>query len=299
MAPSESSDHPLPGTTDRQLADIDGAGKGQTPGMPIRMHPRLREESSEAGFFLRCGIGKPHIRAATQAARANATTIERELMAEGLIDPELYYRWVAGELGLPYVAEINPDEVIRLPSMDVLLNRDGPLRLSRAGGQITVIIPEARQMEDYRRRLVEMPGLRDSLAVASPATIRKAVWHAGANDRVRRITFELDQDRRDASARRVMTGPQGFLLGMAVYLSATGFMLWPFAAFTALHVVLTLFFSGGILLRLSALVASAFKPMRPPAAHRGGTAGLPVYTVLVALHDEAAMVPAIVSRISA
>ncbi|MCC0034924.1 MAG: hypothetical protein H6887_06575 [Hoeflea sp.] len=203
------------------MADIDGAGKNHTPGMPIRMHPRLREESSEAGFFLGCGIGKPHISAATQAARANATTIERELMAEGLIDPELYYRWVAGELGLAYVAEIDPDEVIRLPSMDVLLQRDGPLRLSRGGGQITVITPEARQLDDHRRRLADMPGLRDSLAVASPATIRKAVWQAGADDRVRRITFELDQDRRDASARRVMTGPQGFLMGMAVYLFAT------------------------------------------------------------------------------
>ena len=299
MAPSESSDHPLPGTTDRQLADIDGAGERHTPGMPIRMHPRLREENSEAGFFLGCGIGKPHIKAATQAARANATTIEKELMAEGLIDPELYYRWVAGELGLAYVAEIDPDEVIRLPSMDVLLQRDGPLRLSRGGGQITVITPEARQLDDYRRRLGDMPGLRDSLAVASPATIRKAVWQAGANDRVRRTTFELDQDRRDASARRVMTGPQGFLLGMAVYLSATGFMLWPFAAFTVLHVVLTLFFSGGILLRLSALVASGFKRVHPPAADQGGDARLPVYTVLIALHDEAAMVPAIVSRISA
>ena len=267
--------------------------------MPIRMHPRLREESSEAGFFLGCGIGKPHIGAATQAARANATTIERELMAEGLIDPELYYRWMAGELGLAYVAEIDPDEVIRLPSMDVLLQRDGPLRLSRGGGQITVIVPEARQLDDYRRRLSDMPGLRDSLAVASPATIRKAVWQAGANDRVRRITFELDQDRRDASARRVMTGPQGFLLGMAVYLSATGFMLWPFAAFTVLHVVLTLFFSGGILLRLSALVASGFKQTQPAAADQCDDAGLPVYTVLIALHDEAAMVPAIASRISA
>jgi hypothetical protein len=73
---------------------------------------------------------------------------------------------------------------------------------------------------------------------------------ADAAERVRRITFELDQDRRDASARRVMTGSQGFLLGLAVYVSATGLVLWPFVAFTVLHIVLTLFFSGGILLRL-------------------------------------------------
>ncbi|WP_417418049.1 glycosyltransferase family 2 protein [Hoeflea sp.] len=267
--------------------------------MPLRGYPEPWQESSEARFFLGCGIGKPHIKAASEAARANGTTIEKELMAEGLIDPELYYRWLAAELGLAYLDEIDPDEVIRLPSMDVLLCRDGPLRLSRAGEQITAIGPEARQLDDYRVRLRKMPGLRGSLAVASPGTIRKAVWQAGANDRVRKVTYELDQDRRDASARRVMTGPQGFLLGMTVYLSATGFMLWPFAAFTVLHVVLTLFFSGGILLRLSALAASGFKPAQQRhAAELRGRNRLPVYTVLIALHDEAEMVPAIVSRIS-
>jgi cellulose synthase/poly-beta-1,6-N-acetylglucosamine synthase-like glycosyltransferase len=220
-------------------------------------------------------------------------------LAEGLIDPDLYYRWLASELGLPYLDEIDPEEVVRLPSMDVLLHRDGPLRLLRAGGQVTAIVPEARQLDDYRIRLRDMPGLRGSLAVASPAAIRKAVWHADAAERVRRITFELDQDRRDASARRVMTGSQGFLLGLAVYVSATGLVLWPFVAFTVLHIVLTLFFSGGILLRLCALLTSGFRRNRTYACEPPAGIRLPVYTVLIALHDEAEMVPAIVSRISA
>ncbi len=220
-------------------------------------------------------------------------------MAEGLIDPDLYYRWLASELGLPYLDEIDPEEVVRLPSMDVLLHRDGPLRLLRAGGQVTAIVPEARQLDDYRIRLRDMPGLRGSLAVASPAAIRKVVWQADAAERVKRITFELDQDRRDASARRVMTGSQGFLLGLAVYLSATGLVLWPFVAFTVLHIVLTLFFSGGILLRLCALLMSGFRRNRTYACEPPVGIRLPVYTVLIALHDEAEMVPAIVSRISA
>ena len=220
-------------------------------------------------------------------------------MAEGLIDPEPYYSWLASELGLAYVSDIDPDEVVRLPSMDVLLHRDGPLRLSRAGRQVTVIVPEALNLEDHKARLTEMPALRRTLVVASPATIRRAVWQAGANDRVRKTTFELDQDRGDASARRVMTGPQGFVLATAVYVSATAFMLLPSLAFTVLHIFLTLFFSGGILLRLSALVASLFKPKRPRPVDQTGGGKLPIYTLLIALHDEAEMAPALVSRISA
>lgn len=299
MAPSETTDQRSSGDALPQFPSTGTVIFADTADTPIRVHAQPAIDTSELRFFLGCGIGKPHVYAADRAAQANGTTIEKELMAEGLIDPELYYCWLAGELKLDYVDHIDPDEVVRLSSQDVVLYRDGPLRLSRASGQITVIIPEARRLEDQKARLASRPGLRNSLVVASPATIRKAVWQAGAKDRVRKITFDLDQEQCDASARRVMTGKQGFILGMAVYLFATGFMLWPFTAFTVLHVVLTLFFSGGILLRLCALAASAFKPRpsrltEPAAGHR-----LPVYTVLIALHKEADMAPAIVSRISA
>ena len=232
------------------------------------------------------------------AAERNATTIETELMAAGLIDPELYYQWLAGELGLEYLCEISPNEIVRLPNLDLMLCCDGPLQLSRKNGLFTVIVPEAWRLEALRKSLSEKPGLRGSLVVASPASIRKAVWDAGAEERVRKITYALDQDERDASARRVMTGPQGFALAMVVYLSATGFALWPFAALTVLHVILTMFFSGGTLLRVCALVASAgWKRASPPAP--ASDCGLPIYTVLIALHREADMAPAIVSRISA
>jgi cellulose synthase/poly-beta-1,6-N-acetylglucosamine synthase-like glycosyltransferase len=87
---------------------------------------------------------------------------------------------------------------------------------------------------------------------------------------------------------------------MAVYVTATGLVLWPFTAFTVFHVDPDLFFSGGILLACCCALWSGFRGTRqtrlrycrPPER-------LPVYTVLIALHDEAEMVPAIVSRMSA
>ncbi|MDF1608772.1 glycosyltransferase family 2 protein [Hoeflea sp. YIM 152468] len=258
-----------------------------------------RAYASEALLFLGCGIGKPHVHAAAKAAQTNATSIEKELLAEGLIEPDLYYRWLAEQLGLAYLERIEPSEVVRLDSTDVLLTRDGPLRVSRAKGQITVIVPEARYLDMHRAQLAQRPRLRDRLAVASPATIRTAVWRAGAADRVRKITFELDQDHLDASARRVMTGPQGFVLGTATYGFATAFLLWPAGAFAAMHLCLTAFFSGVVLLRLSALVASLVNTPKPLPERPAVDTGLPVYTLLIALRNEAEMVPAIVSRISA
>ena len=162
-----------------------------------------------------------------------------------------------------------------------------------------MIVPEARLLEEQKARLRAQPGLRRAMAAASPASIREAVWQAGASDRVRKTTFELDQDQRDTSARRVMTAAQGFILALVLSAALTGFVLWPFLAFTVLHVVLTLFFSGGTLLRLTALAASVLKPLRPLPAALAEGARLPVYTVLVALRNEAAMAPALVSRIAA
>jgi hypothetical protein len=299
MVSSDSKAHPTSGKANRQLPSNSGATKGQAPAAPIRQGTDKDTRTSEASFFIACGISKPHVRAASLAAKANETTIETELMAEGLIDPEPYYCWLASELDLPYVLNIKPEEVVRTPSMDVLLHRSEPLRLFSGEAQFTVITPEARQLHIYKSCLSEIPGMRGRFIVASAATVRKAVWEAGAVDRVKRVTYELEQDRSDASARRVMSGPQGFALGMAVYLPATGFMLWPVAAFTFLHVFLTLFFSGGILLRFCALMASAFKGNQTRTQILSSDRKLPIYTVLIALHDEAAMIPAIVSRMSA
>ena len=299
MAPSKTIDQRISVTTRPDLRLIRNERRGVDPKPAAQPWGDSGEISGEARFFLRCGIGKPHVEAATKAARRNATSIERELIAEGLIEPELYYRWLAGELGLSYIDRIDPEEMVRLPHMDVLLRRDGPLRLSRQDGQLTVIVPEARSLEEQRAQLAARPGLRTRLATASPVTIREAVWRAGADDRVRRTTYQLDQDPRDTSARRVMTAAQGFVLALVLCFTLAGFLVWPFMAFTVLHVVLTVFFSGGILLRLTALLTSVLLPARAPPADCEHSATLPVYTVLIALRNEAAMAPALVSRISA
>jgi hypothetical protein len=86
---------------------------------------------------------------------------------------------------------------------------------------------------------------------------------------------------------------------MAVYLPATGFMLWPFRGLHVLHVVLTLFFlrrhPASFLCALMAPASGGTKRM-PAELPADQAAGL--YSA-DRLHDEAEMVPAIVSRISA
>jgi cellulose synthase/poly-beta-1,6-N-acetylglucosamine synthase-like glycosyltransferase len=298
MAPSKTSNRRLSGKPPPQLLLV--SDSGARPLLAETPKPAIAEAAHEGEqrFFMGCGIGKPHVEEARLAAAANGTTIEKELIARRLILPEPYYRWLAGELGLDYVDRINPDEIVCLASDDVLLRRDGPLRLSRANGHATVIVPEARRLEAEKARLRDRPALRRRLIVASPATIRRAVWQSGDLHRVRQSTFGLDQDHREHSARQVLTGTQGFIFALMLCLCIAAFVAWPFSAFTVLHVILTLFFSGGIILRLIAL-ATAIRRTPPERGRPESTTPMPVYTLLIALRDEAAMAPALVARIDA
>ncbi|MEQ8481848.1 MAG: glycosyltransferase [Hoeflea sp.] len=304
MAPGNTTNRLLRDKAATPLRLVSGSHAGARPANPVSGRRTGAHRDAEAGrsreqrFFVACGIGKPHVEAAAKAAAANMTTVEQELIAQRLIDPELYYRWLASELGLPYLDRIAPEDVVRLASTDVLLRRDGPLRLSRPEGQATAISPRAGGLETDKARLDAYPALRRRLVVASPATIRRAVWQSWEDQRVRQSTFALDQEHSSASARRVLTGAQGFVLALLLCLGVTAVAAWPFATFLALHVLLTLFFSGGILLRLIALATAAFgaapKCTRPDAGEPP-----PIYTLLIALRDEAAMIPALVARISA
>ena len=244
------------------------------------------ELQGELSFFRACGIGKPILSRAADAARSNGTSVEAELIAARQIRPEIYYRWMAQNLGLSYFEQIDPASVLPSSSIDALLQRPGPLRVTHGDRVITVITPTAATFDWERRRIAETPELQARLAVASPATIRAAVWAAGEAERVRRTTGALDETRRDLSARTVLTGAQGFCLALTLAILIALFVAWPLASLIALHVTMTLFFLSASLLRL---VAAAFGRRPSPPDLSGARSGLPVYTVLVALKDEAAV----------
>lgn len=306
MAPGKTSNRRTNGKPQSQFLLLDGSGETGS-GRPTRLPEPVnqhKEQDCERAIFLSCGIGRRYVDAAQLAARSNATTIEKELIAEGLIDPEVYYRWLATELGLTYVEHIDPDQVVRPASANILLRRDGPLKLSHSTNQVTVIVPEARRLAAEKSRVNMRPQLRRQLIVASPATIRRAVWQAGEQHRVQATTFGLDQERRESSARQVLTGAQGFVLGMVLCLGAAAFVIWPFTALAVLHVVMTLFFSSWVLLRLCSLAKAIVRKSPIPYRRRDefmvkGKGPLPVYTLLIALYDEAPIVPALVARIAA
>lgn len=243
------------------------------------------------------GLAKPLIRDMADRARAHGTTVEQELLASGAVQEDAYYEAMARLAGVPYLREIEPGRVVDLPGLDTQLQRPTMLRLSNGNGPpLTVISPGAERLPQLTESLERLPGLRDAVMIASPTAIRRATWAVGADRRVRQGVRALFEDRPEQSARIVMSGGQGFHLGLFCGLLLSAILIAPLLTGLAMHVLLSLFFLACTLLRLMAALHPRAKPIRRDVT--AVESRLPVYTVLVALYREAGVVPQLIAALN-
>lgn len=253
----------------------------------------------EARLFLTLGIGKPALVQAFLKAKRNGTTIERELIADGLLDPRIFYEALAEWLELPYLAEIDPANVFLTEAIDTQLASGPLLRLSRpARSAVLVIAPEARHALSLRERLTASPDMRAGLAIAAPQTIRNAIWLANSRQRIQTVTGRLFGSMPSLSARVVLAGWQGYVLGAVSVSVPLCVLAWPGPFLLLLHITLSIIYLLAIGLRAAALRAGATHAGRTPLRDVADTdAPLPVYTILVAVYHEAEMAPQMVAAL--
>lgn len=278
--------------------------KSATPQPAIAVFEFAEAESAipadEMRLFLALGIGKPTLAAAFVKARQNGTTIERELIAEGTLDPHIFYEALAEFLGLPYLAEINPANVFLTETIDTQLSSGPLLRLSRPSlPAVVVVAPEARHAITLRRRLDAACDMRSGLAIAAPQTIREAVWQANSRARVETVTGRLFGDAPAFSARVVLSGWQGYALGALSISFPLAAFAWPEPVLLMLHIALSAIYLLAIGLRAAALKLGARDAARLPTLPSGAAeAPLPVYTVLVAAYREEEMAEQMIAALN-
>ncbi|MCF3641978.1 glycosyltransferase [Rhizobium sp. TRM95111] len=301
MADYPGTDHLATGTRsdaadgDRAATEAAG-GEARMPSGTVQDAPVPPDLFDEARFFRRLGLSKPTIARHAAAAMRNATTIETELIVSGNLEPDTYYEALAEILDLPFLADLPAERVADSEGCDVNLIRPTMIRLNfTSRPPIFAAIPTARGLSAMRQKLVETPALRDSLVVTTPAALRRALWTAGRQKRLERTTNALFEKAPAYSARLTLWGRQGFHVGLALCLLLTFLVLRPMETLLALHVVPTLLFFAALVLRVAAVFAV-------PAARQLYRPGQddtprPVYTVLVPLYREAAMVPQLLAAL--
>ena len=244
--------------------------------------------SNEMGALAALGFSKPLVDGMLERACRNGTSVEAELLHSGIVQEDAYYGAMARLLRLPFVGVIDPATVQDRPLLDTQLVRPTMVRLShRHRMPQNAVVPEAARLAELAAALATLPLLGRDLAITTPSAIRHAVWEAGASRRVHEMTQRLFELRPHFSARIVLQGQQGFVVGALVTLLAVGLLLSPLFTLSALHVVLSLLYFLSMLLRARALQAGGAPRQEPPALLSARP--LPRYTVMVALYREAAV----------
>ena len=246
----------------------------------------------------RIGLPPDAARRFAVQAKVNGTDFQSELLASGEVREEDFFRALAQEFGLPFVGEIDPEKLIaREADCLALLRKRGGHKLVKvedAAGVSYLIAPERIRIGHMRALLTRYPGVRARLKITTTGALRRAAL-ARARPRLARIAARgLFEEYPEYSARIVANAWQGAAWGAAIVAFLGAITLMPETVFGVLHCILSLFFLSCIGLRFAAL-QSAQPPgetgVEPAAAH-----DMPVYSMLVALYDEAEWFPACSKR---
>lgn len=239
---------------------------------------------AEARVLLELGIGKPMIAEAMTLARANGTSIEKQLLASGWLLPENYYAGLARMLRLDFIETLDAALIYDSDDLDSQLVEPKLLRLQSQPVNAHVIVPQARHIPALQARLAARPDLREQMKITTPAEMRRAIWARGAPRRVRQSVNTLFDNDPDLSARIVLLGKQGFVAGVAMTVLAMGLVTSSNALLLA-HLFLSLFYLAAMLIRVMALARPA------PRINLRSTDDdpLPVYTIMVGLYREASV----------
>lgn len=239
------------------------------------------------------GLTRSAIEGVSATARRNGTGLVAELLAAGVVDEQAFYRAAAATLGVHFIASVDPERLIATERLlaDLLALPGGisVARLDTADGRaLHVFVPDASQYARLSALLARRPGSRSRMAISSPAALRRAAMRRAEPVLARRAVNGLADALPDCSARQTVTPGQAFFAGAGLTATLIAVLLWPGWALLAIHVALVLIFVPCVVLRL---LAARIRRAPPPALDGLATAEMPRYTVLVALHREAEIVP--------
>jgi glycosyltransferase XagB len=186
-------------------------------------------------------------------------------------------------------------------SLRALANKARYMPLRRADGARGAVYEDTPAARATVARLMENHPKASDLLFLAPRGHVQALWadHLGP-DLTRFSQTHLARTQPEMSARETLVRRQT----LAFAGIALGLALWALLAAPSLLVVLNVFFGGLYFTVGAARILAALSPVPrrvrySPLAHRTAHADLPIYSVLVPMYDEAAMVPQLIVSLRA
>ena len=274
------------------------------PNTPAIQNANQGEQSrflpSDIGFLAHYGYSFEGL---TQVmARAQQTGVEahEEMISAGEIGSEHYYRCLAHYLGLEFITapEIQNIQLTKSKGITHALRYSTQiLHRDETGALVFVTAPKREEIERLRYRLSQFGGLESRIAIAEPNDIRQA------------YLTQLNKTLSHHASQTLRRKMPGF---SAYQVSSTSITLFA-ALIICILFILSLTPTSTVSFILNSLVAMFFflsvslrfvaaytlfdnkKQLAPPPAM--AAKGLPVYSVLVAVYDEAKIIPDLISSL--
>ena len=229
-----------------------------------------------------------------ERARANRSCLHAELLVSGRVGEPALFAAVAKALGLRFLPRVRADRLVVDESRAITALRGmrrGSIATLRGpdGTALFVLAPQSLDLPAFRAQLRDRPGMAKRLVMTTPSALRGALVTRAGPALAREAALGLFGRSPDLSARFVTNPWQAFATGLLMAGTPVLLYVAPRATALALSAMLTLLFLGCIGLRLFAGLQR--QPGRPVPDRPDDGSSLPVYSVLVALHREADVVP--------
>ena len=218
------------------------------------------------------------------------------LLSRNWIDPRLYYETYAQNFDLPFV-----DMISEPPDSRLLLVSDAEVYATRltmpwrhSNGRLLIATAEPGPETVLFAR--SLWGVDIEFVVVSKFDIVVAIQTAFADALSRQAVFELAEFDSQMSARTVFTTPQ--MIAAYLFLSAilAGLALAPLDTLIGLNVAISIYYLGnfvfkGVLVSVGGRRSADLDEIIAVEARALHAENLPVFTVLVPMFREAAMLP--------
>lgn len=242
----------------------------------------------------RTNVPIDRINALAARAAANGVALPVEAVVSGAANERRLYGALADEIGVGFLAEIDPRRLIVSDGQAaMLLGRAAgtfAVRYEQAGGIVLwLLAPALDDIGSLARRIKAKSNLRGRVRIVTPVALRAALEVQASGALLKDAVEALCTLFPAQSAKIVANGWQSALAGAALVALPVALLADPWAAGLFIHLSFSLFFLACVALRFSAAIGAG----RPKLARlaRYDPAQMPVYSVLVALYHEAEIVP--------
>lgn len=238
-----------------------------------------------------------------EVAENNNVEAHEELIARGAVSEQLYYKCLAHDLGLRFLQADSLGQIVGNANHKGLIHslRHAPrifIRSAQSNKVTLVTAPKRKEASQLRTRLKLDPTLKHRIAIAAPQDIKKAYLSKLGTPLNTHATHMLRHYMPSYSAFSVK---QTKVIITVITLSGAAIMsgLFPTNLWTIVfNITLALMFFLATCLRfLAALTLRRNKALIPELSLLPNRE-LPVYSVLVALYDEADIVSDLVAALS-